>query len=129
MVLKPGYIIITIQTHSIQIHRLGRGIQHYPCTSAQHVLARGNTHLPNRTAHLRGSVLARGNTHQPNQTAQLHSHTLWLPQGFGTLPYGKPPTRGIRLPCPVGPYNVSFPARAGIPFLVEGSNPQLGLPL
>ena len=43
------------------------------------------------------------------------------PRNYAATPC-KPPTRRIRLPCPVGPYNVSFPARAGIPFLVGGSN-------
>ena len=63
----------------------------------------------------------RPGKHPP--TGLLHSHTMWLPQGFGSLPNGKPPTRRLRLPCSLGPYNVSFPARAGIPFLVGCSNP------
>ena len=91
-----------------------------PLTCAVILSFEANTHQTCRspTALLRGYILTHGNTHQ---------HTLWLPQGFGSLPNGKPPTRRLHLPCLFGPYNIEFPARAGIPFLVGGSNPLFGL--
>ena len=56
------------------------------------------TQITNRTS---ARLYSRPGKHPP--TAHLHSHTVWLPQGFGSLPNGKPPTRRTRLPCSTGP--------------------------
>ena len=136
MVLKPGlynnnnsntfntYISSWTgnQTSSAHIHATMFSHGEHPSSEPNRAVilsSEVNTHQPRRSPTAR--LYSHPGKHPP--TAHLHSRTMWLPQGFGSLPNGKPPTRRLRLPCSFGPYNVSFPARAGIPFLVGGSNP------
>ena len=93
-------------------------------------LARGNTHIP------RILCLARGNTHIPRTSVSSeenshfqrtsHSHYVWRPQGFGSLPnsmprlWKTPYTTILDFPAVHVTYTPLYPARAGIPVWLGG---------
>ena len=138
MVLAPVLYNNSNPNTLIHIFRLSREINHHPRTSAQpcsrpgkhppnrapvRLFSRPREHPPSAQITNRASARLYSRTRKHPPTAHLHSHTVWLPQGFGSLPNGKPPTRRICSSL----YGLSFPARAGIPLLVAGSNPLSGL--
>ena len=124
----------------IHISRLGREINHHPRTSAQpcsrpgkHPLNRAPVRLfrseetpTNRAAHQPRICAVRFSTEAtPTIRATTQPHCV-AATGLQEPPKWAP-TRQICLPCSYCPYGFSFPARAGIPLLVGGSNPLSGL--
>ena len=69
----------------IHISRLGREINHHPCTSAQ-PCSRPGKHAPTAQITNLASVRLYYRPGKHPLTAHLHSHTVWLLQGFGSLP-------------------------------------------
>ena len=91
-----------------------------PHTCAVILSSKVNTHQLRRSpiAHLCSNILARGNTHQP----RIYTATLCgCLRASGAFLMGNLLHDNYVFPVPSVP--TTFPARAGIPFLVGGSNP------
>ena len=96
----------------------------------------GNTRLPRNRA-IAYIILARGNTHLPRPgehklSAHPRNHTVWLPQGFGSLPnsllrlWETPYVTLLVFPALPVSRTLSNPARAGIPLWLGSSNTTSG---
>ena len=118
LVLVPDLYIISIQhTHNVsniwRIHHQSTIIRAHP---RNHVLARGTPTEPRTCA----VIFSPGET--PTNSASTQPHSV-AASGLREPPKWETPYTTNTSSLFFCPYGFSFPARAGIPFLVGGSNP------